>query len=105
MVSSGSELWPLRRCSASISSLLLTVRSSKGMPRVVSSVRAALQGAQSSLVYSVTGIALCHLAQFVGQPAVLAERGWPPCGPAAGSVLAVGARSEKVTLPFLSTLR
>jgi hypothetical protein len=50
MVSSGSEVWLLRRCSASMSSLLLTVRSSKGMPRVTSSVRAVPQGPQSSPV-------------------------------------------------------
>jgi len=55
MVSNGSELWLLRRCSASISSLLLTVRSSNGMPRVMSSERAVLHGPHSSLLYSVTG--------------------------------------------------
>ena len=48
-------LSPLRRCRASMSSAVVTVRSVNGMPRLVSRVRPLPQGAQSSPVYSVTG--------------------------------------------------
>ena len=73
MVANGSDVSPLRRRKALLSSAVAMVFSEKGTPRAVNRERAAAQGAQFSLVYSVTGylLAICLNSYGSAPPAGL----------------------------------
>ena len=97
---------PLMRVNASTSSLVLTVRSLKGMPRLASRVRPAPHGAQFAEVYSVTGKRPMTCPSSYGSGALPMSRDLPPRPVAVVlSSRVTGGLSENVTLPSAPTMR
>ena len=105
MVKKGSEASPLMRCKACTSSLLLTVFSVKGTPRLVSMDLAATQGPQSLPTYSVTGYLDVTCRNSNGNNGLIGELPPPVLGVVTLALLSLGGLSEKVTLPSAPTIR
>ena len=93
------------RCSAWLSSTVVTIFSAKGTPRIVSIARADKQGLQFSTVYSVTGYLDVTCRNSKGR--VLDVLPLEPTAPdIVFALLAAGDDlSEKVTLPSGPTMR
>src|SRR6476659_4725044 len=99
MVRKGTRTSPDRRRRAAASSLLATVRSENGTPRLVRKLRALLQGPQPSPVYSVTGYLLETVRSSKGRPpaALPPPAGMATVGASCGlACLSTGGLSEKV---------
>ena len=108
MVANGSEVSPLRRCKALLSSGETMVFSVKGMPRPVNKERADAHGPQFSPVYSVTGYLLTICLNSYGSTlpdALLLAPGLPAEVVAFALLAAGGGWSEKDTLPSGPTMR
>ena len=96
------------RVKASVSSLVLTVRSENGTPRPVSNARPDAQGAQLAELYSVTGKRLTTWRSSKGRavPLMSSTRPLRSVAVTLAAVFALtGALSEKVTLPSAPTMR
>jgi hypothetical protein len=98
---------PMSRRKASESSCVVTVRSEKGTPRLLSMARALSQGLQGSVVYSVTGNLEATWRSSKGSRLLPLETtlASSPISETLPCCADTGALSENVTFPSGPTMR